>query len=341
MIKILVVDDCPSKIEAIKEVVLLSVMSDEHTIEIASNVFDAYGYLMTTEFDLLILDINIPIRNGDCPKKNGGISLLHKVKSDPQIKRPKEIIGLTEFEEIKDLNSQIFAQSLWYLIKYDNTSNEWRNQISDKIIYINSATRNQKKITILFLAADPTNISSKRLLIDEEVRDIQNRIRESTCRDLFNFQFRLAARIDDLVLALNEINPEIVHFSGHGSLDGDLIFLDSNGNTNPIKPDGLRKLFKAMKGKIRVLVLNACYSRNQARVISEYIDCCIGMKYSIDDNSAINFAASFYRAIGFGKSIKNAYEQGVASLALNNSDDKCPRLICNKKCNPDETFLIR
>ena len=62
--------------------------------------------------DLLILDINIPMRVDSPPKRNGGISLLNKISRDPIIKRPSHIVGLTEYNDILE-------EMLYYCTKYE------------------------------------------------------------------------------------------------------------------------------------------------------------------------------------------------------------------------------
>lgn len=78
------------------------------------------------------------------------------------------------------------------------------------------------KVKVLFLAADPQsdpqNYSpSLRLMVDSEMREINDKVRASEHRDALEFISRWAVRADDLLQALNEVRPEVVHFSGHGS----------------------------------------------------------------------------------------------------------------------------
>ena len=75
-------------------------------------------------------------------------------------------------------------------------------------------------------------------------------------------------------------------------------------------------------------MLNACYSRPQAEALAQTIDCTVGMNRAIGDEAAIVFAASFYRAIGFGRSVKEAFELGKAALLLEGiPEDETPELI--------------
>ena len=76
--------------------------------------------------------------------------------------------------------------------------------------------------------------------------------------------------------------------------------------------EALVHLFRTLKDNIRLVLLNACSTRPQAEAIAETIDCTIGMRKPIGDDAAIVFAASFYRALGFGRSVKEAFELGKA-----------------------------
>ena len=55
-------------------------------------------------------------------------------------------------------------------------------------------------------------------------------------------------------------------------------------------------------------MLNARYSEVHGRAIGESIDCVIGTTRAIADESAIAFAASFYQALGYSRSIQNAVD---------------------------------
>jgi hypothetical protein len=97
-----------------------------------------------------------------------------------------------------------------------------------------------------------------------------------------------------------------------------------------------------MRDGIRVVFLNACYSQTQAEAIREVIDCVIGMGSAITDEASIQFAASFYRAVGFGKSVQNAFDQARASLQMENiSEDQVPRLLARAGVDPARVILVK
>jgi CHAT domain len=170
------------------------------------------------------------------------------------------------------------------------------------------------KIRILFLAANPKDATKLRL--DEEIREIHSKIRAAEFRDAFELVSRWAIRPLDLLQALNEVQPHIVHFSGHGSRKAELVLEDNEGNTKPVTEAALVSLFKNVKDNVRLLLLNACHSESQARAISQQIECTVGMNVAIGDEAAIVFASTFYGALAFGRSVGQAFEQGRTALML-------------------------
>jgi hypothetical protein len=186
----------------------------------------------------------------------------------------------------------------------------------------------EKKITILFLAANPKG--TDRLRLDDEVRTIDERLRLAQHRDKFNLEQQWAVRTRDILDAMLRFKPDIVHFSGHGSADGALIFEDATGNTKPVSAAALAMLFHALEG-VRCVVLNACWSNTHANQIAREVDCVVGMSRSASDDAAIGFAAGFYRSLGEGKSVGKAFELGKAQIMLDGGlgggdEQKIPRL---------------
>lgn len=169
-------------------------------------------------------------------------------------------------------------------------------------------------ITILFLAANPSDTA--RLRLDEEIRTIDERLRRSEFRNMFELNQHWAVRVADIQELLLRYRPHIVHFSGHGSEAGRIILEDSTGSSRLVSVRALGQLFSTLKDNIRCVVLNACYSEEQALAIAEHVDCVIGMSGAITDSSATGFAASFYQALGYGRSIKTAFELGCGQIEM-------------------------
>ncbi len=195
------------------------------------------------------------------------------------------------------------------------------------------------KVKVLFLAANPKG--TIRLKLDEEIRAITQQIRASQYRDVLELKSAWAVRPDDLLQTLNEYKPHIVHFSGHGSGTGEIILVDINGVPKSVSARAFKVLFTTLKDNIQIVILNACYSRSQAEAITEVIDCAIGMNDAIGDEAAIVFAASFYRALGFGRSAQEAFDQGKAALLLEGiPEENTPKLLMKQGIDPSQIILV-
>jgi hypothetical protein len=194
------------------------------------------------------------------------------------------------------------------------------------------------RATILFLAANPDGIT--KLALDKECRAIREKIRASEYPKALNLVTEWAVRADDLLQYLNEHRPKVVHFSGHGSSCEQLILHDAVDNPIPVSTAALKRLFSTLKDNIQLVVLNACYSRPQADAIVEIIDCAVGMNDAIGDEAAIVFAAAFYRALGFGRSVKEAFDQGCTARLLQGiPEEHTPELVVKKGVNVNRVFL--
>jgi len=184
-----------------------------------------------------------------------------------------------------------------------------------------------KPIRILAIFANPKGTNFLRL--SEEERVLNECIKLSKLRDDFKLRTCNATQIHDLRRALLEHEYDIIHFSGHGTGKG-LAFEDINGNINVVPQKALADLLFTYSPPLKCAILNACYSIDQADLISLGVPFTISMNGSIADNSAIEFSRGFYDAIGAGKDINFAYEEGCRAISLMGfSGDDRPKL--NKK----------
>ncbi|HKV41553.1 MAG TPA: CHAT domain-containing protein [Blastocatellia bacterium] len=195
------------------------------------------------------------------------------------------------------------------------------------------------KIKILFLAANPVD-AGYRLRLDEEIREIGKKLRAGEYRGSFELVSEWAVRAGDLQEALLRHRPHIIHFSGHGSKTEGIALEDSAGRTKPINKEALARLFELLRDNIRVVVLNACYAKDQAGGLRETIDYTIGMSDKIGDRAAIVFAAYFYQALAFGHSVRKAFELAGLQLDLENiPGSKVPELLVRKGVSESRPFL--
>ncbi|MDQ1352475.1 MAG: hypothetical protein QG657_2781 [Acidobacteriota bacterium] len=164
---------------------------------------------------------------------------------------------------------------------------------------------------ILILSANPK--TTPRLRLDEEVRKIEEGLRRAKHRERFEIQSRWAVRYDDLRRALLDIEPNIVHFTGHGKEEG-LLVEDEMGFATLVSSKALSGLFELCKDHVGCVILSACHSAPQAVAIKKHIDYVIGMRKEFKDKAAVEFAVGFYDALGAGKNVEQAFKFGCNAI---------------------------
>ncbi len=119
-------------------------------------------------------------------------------------------------------------------------------------------------------------------------------------------------------LDILEFNPDIIHFTGHGT-DSGLVFDDGE----VISPEQLKTLF--INKNVQLLFLNACYSINQVTELKKLsnIKYIIGIKQEINEYLASDFAVLFYTQYVKTKDIPIAFLNAMLRYKfLYDYDDK-------------------
>ncbi len=169
------------------------------------------------------------------------------------------------------------------------------------------------KIRILILLANPWTCS--RILVDEEAREIFMRLQEGPYREQFDVCLHTAVRPEDIQRLLMLYRPHIVHFCGHGH-KSQRIFLNSGPGQGKTVDNGLARVFALYRHHLRLVVLNACFTDALARSITTAVDYSVGTGKAIGDKAGVAFAGAFYRALGFGNTVREAFASAKAELGL-------------------------
>jgi hypothetical protein len=185
-------------------------------------------------------------------------------------------------------------------------------------------TSRPERAVVLVMSADAGQGLPLRL--DEERREIVRAVRLADADDRIEVRTADAVRIDDLQNELQYHRPVIAHFSGHGSATG-IVVVDDAGQAQSVPPQALSDLF-ALVGGLRCVVLNACFTDEQARAIASRVPFVVGMRGRVLDDTAIRFAAGFYQGIAHARSARDAFELGCNRLNLHgHADADVPRLL--------------
>jgi hypothetical protein len=196
--------------------------------------------------------------------------------------------------------------------------------INQKIEYFADTDSDAGKIKMLIVFANPKG--SDPLRLGDEDRIIRGCLERCRYRENFREKIIHAARIEDFQRELVDQEYQIVHFSGHGVSTGQLAFEDEGGQIKLVPQKALSDLLLEFPS-IECVILNACYSLNQGRMISLGVPFTIAMNTAISDDASQYFSRGFYDSIGAGRDYEFAYKMGCKAIALEGlSEESTPTL---------------
>lgn len=219
--------------------------------------------------------------------------------------------------------------------------------VSDIPIYDMSMAR--ERIRILFLAANPIDQISLQLY--REFESIDDAIYSAKYKNKFELIPRFSVNADRILSYLIRFKPNIIHFSGHGTVSGHLIFENKIGKTFIADKKAIQTIFRVLKQDIKCIVLNSCFSQRQANLLIPYVDCIIGMSNEINDYAAYIFAKNFYTSLSGGFDLYDSYTLAKNQVLLEpiqyenisldmKKQSKMIKLITKKNNNIHEIALI-
>lgn len=128
----LIVDDSQEKITQITELLGREFGDGAVKIEFAGSVYEAGQRMRKYAYDLLLVDLNLPIRAGSIPVPDGGTKLLRQVMRETgDLKRPLFILGVTAFEDFAERDLKDFSSQGWAIVHYDSASSSWESIIAN------------------------------------------------------------------------------------------------------------------------------------------------------------------------------------------------------------------
>ena len=183
------------------------------------------------------------------------------------------------------------------------------------------------KRKILFLTANPQDTGQLNLGV--ELRKVKDGLSMASRRDDFDLESESAVRISTITRAMQVQRPEIVHFSGHGTGIEGIVVENDAGESELFPTAGLDRLFRLFKKDVKCVLLNACYSKEQAEAISQHGIHVVGMNTAVGDKAAIDFSVGFYQSIGEGNDFSFAFEIAMVNISTNIHNANTPELWLN------------
>ena len=172
--------------------------------------------------------------------------------------------------------------------------------------------RLSKPLRVLLMSPDPRD--EARLRLGEERREMEDAILRTRFRGSLELHDVASCRVRDIASTLDRYDPNILHFSGHGD-NSELVFENDRGEAIAVNKVALANLLGSQEN-LKLVILNACYSRDQAQPIADKVGYVVGMEGSILDEDSIAFSREFYAALGHGRTFEAAFERAKLVMAL-------------------------
>jgi CheY-like chemotaxis protein len=301
MIQILIVDDNPIKQEKIKRTILDCHDVNEKDIVIADCIKEARRLLYRNNYDLMILDLVLPIeKTGEC-EANNGVNFLSEIQISPSINPPIHIVGLSGYkEQVLEFNDK-FKMKLWNLIEYEANTTAWQDQLNSIIFHLVKTRQRflgaslSNKIDLLlaeldeqnlpntFLGANWASISGSIMSIIEKSLEVPDKFSNGSKAKNINIDtIKISSEYDfqnliHLVLRpwIPSVEPEnvAVIFDGNTknadfSIKGNSViieakYIDSTGKKNDTLKtlEGLKHFYK-MNANVRLLMFVILVEKN-------------------------------------------------------------------------------
>ena len=122
---ILLVEDEDYKIEKINSFLLHFPFI---RIVLAKDQVTALQHLEKEKFDVLILDMQLPLRTGEDPDRNGGERILLDLETHECFKQPNTIVVLTQYTDLQNHLKNSFEEIA--AVKFNGESDEWKTTLS-------------------------------------------------------------------------------------------------------------------------------------------------------------------------------------------------------------------
>ena len=177
-----------------------------------------------------------------------------------------------------------------------------------------------------------SNSATEPLDLEEEKHRVEqafSRLREGNQLRLVWFE---RGTLDALSNQLEEFDPHILHFAGHGefnerSSEGQITLQDDRGNPVPLAAADLALLLKGVPS-LRLVFLNSCegaregskaLSSTASQLIAAGVPAVIAMQFEISDDVAIAFAEKVYWHLCKNRPIDYAVTRARIGIKVNQS----------------------
>lgn len=155
-LNILIIDDEEDKAKTITDYIL-SVESNI-SFELAKNQVDALTILEKRKFDLVLLDMCLPLRDDEKLDESGGENILDELDINECYIRPSQIIALTQFDSLQEEVRNKFPEL--GAIKYSKEQADWEKGLKRVIV---ASLKSKEVQRVIIYCEDKNDILYNRI----------------------------------------------------------------------------------------------------------------------------------------------------------------------------------
>lgn len=178
--KAIIIDDSAEKIRIITETLLGNTKLKKEDITTAPDISIAKGKLKNEQFDLMVLDIQIPERFGETPNRDGGIELLRHIKNSRIYNVPSHIIAITAYDDISEEGNKTIQDDLIHFLKYSKVNLEWQHRLTALIKRIEGSRGTRRNVDYIIDVAIITALNEKELKLVKDIPFEWEKIEDNT-----------------------------------------------------------------------------------------------------------------------------------------------------------------
>lgn len=135
MIKVLVADDNPRRHQKLRHA-LGEIAGITVQLDVVTSANEARQSLAGQQYDLMVMDIILPLRAEDDPSEQHSLELLTELTEFDSQHKPNLIVGLTADPELAQRVAPRFEAHLWTVVRYSDDNDTWVAQIVNCVRYI-------------------------------------------------------------------------------------------------------------------------------------------------------------------------------------------------------------
>ncbi len=190
----------------------------------------------------------------------------------------------------------------------------------------------QKKI--LFAFANPQGKDFDDIKPDTEYSEIEEAKKIHDRLYLYDLCRLESSDIKNFRRFCTDLQPDILHFSGHGWYDGKKLFFkdSSTHEAHAVKTRVFANFFEYLRQDLKCVFLNSCFSMAQAKLISKEIPYVVAMSSDVSTDMAIDFAREFYTMLFRQDDFKDSFRSALNQTEMiDAAKSEIPVIFCDGK----------